>query len=572
MTINFWAYAEDWTTQTSARFFSCTESGGFNTQGGKSGYLRFPVYVCTNEAQTTYAYKYDSQELKLADLTPGWHMFTYIYQASSGTKVYIDAKLHHTYNNVSYGIRFNMNARLFLGCQAAAANPSSPYFNGKESDFRLYYTVLSNQDISQLYHTSALADRNSNFYTYSYQEQNNITTHFSKKGICYNNNLIEDNLKTISGSITHFEDGAEADAKSVIAHIEPVQEGSGDPSPDNIRPITGHTEMGVLRTGKNLLWKARQSSTMNGITWTLNDDGSITASGTSTGRSYIRIIISARDFYTLPKGTYTYSLTPTGSDYENIISLIGSYKGNTYYKNVCHVSSLNNFAGVFTWNDSDMTAVFDIAVEITQADKTVNCTVYPQIELGSTATDYEPYQGETYPITFPSSAGTVYGGYVDATMGKLVVTHLFWTDNGSASWVRNADGSFYTRQSWVSSAVQDATGCACNYAPFALSFDGLAVFVRPAQGLISLGKGWGDIYSTVDALKTAFASMPFQIVYKLSTPIEYDLTPQQITTLLGTNNIWNDTNGDTEVEYRTSQKKIYINRENEVFSNNFIQI
>ena len=164
MTINFWAYAEDWTTQTSAHLFSCTDSGGFNTQKGNSGYLRFSVYVCTNEAQTSYAYKYDSQQLKLADLTPGWHMFTYIYQASSGTKVYIDTKLHHTYNNVSYGIRFNTGTRLFLGCQAATANPSAPYFNGKESDFRLYYTVLSDQDISQLYYISALVDRNSNFY------------------------------------------------------------------------------------------------------------------------------------------------------------------------------------------------------------------------------------------------------------------------------------------------------------------------------------------------------------------------------------------------------------------------
>jgi len=42
-----------------------------------------------------------------------------------------------------------------------------------------------------------------------------------------------------------------------------------------------------------------------------------------------------------------------------------------------------------------------------------NYSTNVQVELGSTATAYEPYQGNTYDITFPSSAGTVYGGTLD---------------------------------------------------------------------------------------------------------------------------------------------------------------
>jgi len=41
------------------------------------------------------------------------------------------------------------------------------------------------------------------------------------------------------------------------------------------------------------------------------------------------------------------------------------------------------------------------------------------------------------------------------------------------------------------------------------------------------------------------------IVYKLATPIEYDLTTEQIKTLKGTNNIWSDANGNIEVKYWT---------------------
>jgi len=48
MTINLWAKNSSWATNT--HFFSCTESGGFNTEAGDSGYLRFPVHVYTDSA------------------------------------------------------------------------------------------------------------------------------------------------------------------------------------------------------------------------------------------------------------------------------------------------------------------------------------------------------------------------------------------------------------------------------------------------------------------------------------------------------------------------------------------
>lgn len=56
---------------------------------------------------------------------------------------------------------------------------------------------------------------------------------------------------TASGSIASFEDGAEdVPVKSLSVTIEPVQSGTGDPSPSNIRPISGHTQAVVTRTGE----------------------------------------------------------------------------------------------------------------------------------------------------------------------------------------------------------------------------------------------------------------------------------------------------------------------------------
>jgi len=127
ITINIWAKSSSW---NGARLFSCAQSGGFNTESGSSGYLRFPVHVYTNAEKTSTAYKYDSKEIQVSALsTTDWNMLTFVYD-STGTRTFINGNLHHTYANTSYGIHFNTNARLFLGCEANSASPSSPYFNG----------------------------------------------------------------------------------------------------------------------------------------------------------------------------------------------------------------------------------------------------------------------------------------------------------------------------------------------------------------------------------------------------------------------------------------------------------
>ena len=91
-------------------------------------------------------------------------MITCIY-STTGTKTYINGQLHHTYNNTSYGIHFNTNARLFFGCEANTANPTTPYFNGSLSDIRIYNTVLTESQIQELYNTSALVDNTGNVYS-----------------------------------------------------------------------------------------------------------------------------------------------------------------------------------------------------------------------------------------------------------------------------------------------------------------------------------------------------------------------------------------------------------------------
>lgn len=170
LTINLWAKATTWPTN-GGRLLSCTETGGFNLEGGSSGYWRFPIHVYTNAEKTSTAYKYDSKEIQISALTPNnWNMITLVYD-TTGTKTYINGQLHHTYTNTSYGIHFNTNARLFLGCEANTANPGGNYFNGQESDFRLYATALSAEDILDLYHTPANIDNLGGIHGFEFIEK-----------------------------------------------------------------------------------------------------------------------------------------------------------------------------------------------------------------------------------------------------------------------------------------------------------------------------------------------------------------------------------------------------------------
>lgn len=192
MTINLWVKTSSWANNI--RLFSCTQSGGFNIEGGSSGYYRFSINVYTNSGQTATAYKYSNTAIKISDLpVDEWVMLTFIYDASKGTDIYINGELYSSYSNISYGIHFNTSARLFLGCEAGTANPETPYFNGQESDFRIYYTALTEEQIKELYNTSATIDKNGNIYAREFDAINTISNpNITKTGIMKPVNIIQE--------------------------------------------------------------------------------------------------------------------------------------------------------------------------------------------------------------------------------------------------------------------------------------------------------------------------------------------------------------------------------------------
>ena len=66
--------------------------------------------------------------------------------------------------------------------------------------------------------------------------------------------------------------------------------------------------------------------------------------------------------------------------------------------------------------------------------------------------------------------------------------------------------------------------------------------------------------STIESIKAKLSETPLQVVYKLATPQTYQLSPTEVTLLLGDNNVWADT-GDSTVTYR-ADTKLYIQKIN----------
>mgnify|MGYP003417099014 CR=1 FL=1 len=163
-------------------------------------------------------------------------------------------------------------------------------------------------------------------------------------------------------------------------------------------------------------------------------------------------------------------------------------------------------------------------------------------------------------ITWQSEAGTVYGGSLDVTSGVLTVTHKV-IDMGSLTWNTVGMGGGRTGFKSTISDIEFSPAatvvfngkCEC-YA----SLNGNDVYLGNT-GIATWGANTHDI-AVYDPDRESLSGNDFKtavtgsdLVYTLQTPVTYQLTPTQISAIVGTNNVFTDTNGDTSLEYYTNK-------------------
>lgn len=321
--------------------------------------------------------------------------------------------------------------------------------------------------------------------------------------------------------------------------LEPTQEGSGTPSPENIRPIKGRDSVTVTRCGENLFNPAwmPEKTLNNGLTWTITSDGTVTANGTANGTSYYN-----SDYFSLPAGTYTISAMP-------------------YFR----MSILNRDVGDTTVAAQQVgqPCTFTVETDIQNASLFFdtsgildNVSAKPQIEKGTTATTYAPYTGQTATLTLPR---TIYGGTVDTVSSEGQETRKLLTLDGTEKWM--VSGKFLDNKTdwyYVSSKIPNAVNAApqkgneiCSHYPHAdIANTNTAQGCAIVWGAIRVR--WGDtIPDDADAWKAHLAAQyaagtPVQIAYKLAEPVPFTVTgAQPISALSGVNTLLTDADSVT---------------------------
>jgi len=168
--------------------------------------------------------------------------------------------------------------------------------------------------------------------------------------------------------------------------------------------------------------------------------------------------------------------------------------------------------------------------------------------------DYYPYDnsytetcvsavnGDAY-LKYTTSLGqTVYGGTLDMVSGVLTVDSRYLTvddfsefnggvSTGGLHWVN-------VPKSRPAGVNDDTSTNVCSHAPYS-SNNTTGWLSRTPMYNVNSGGFPARIYVASASLadfKTEYATL--QAVYKLAKPVTYQLTPQQIKTLVGTNNVW----------------------------------
>lgn len=360
--------------------------------------------------------------------------------------------------------------------------------------------------------------------------------------------LVKD-VPNLPQAVASFDDAIVAPIIKLKADIEPVQSGSGDPYPAG--------------GGKNKF----------------NKDGTDTNNGYMSG-----VYINSNDA-TTPNSSYNVSeYIPVSESTQYVLSgmTVGTNPSICYYASDKTFISGEKYNGrsplVFTTPAT--TAYVRFSVVIANANTA-------QLEVGNQATSYAPYSNirpisgwdganvwvqavvdptaeADYSISWQTECGTIYGGTLDVTNGVLTVDRGY-VDLGDLNWTYLTSGSglapyFYAGITSLGVKYEGNFGTVVY--PVLCSIyktvnRNLSVFIdntlcmdgAVAEQTVTQVQVKDSRYTSASDFKTAMNGI--QIVYELATPQTYQLTPTEVKSLLGVNNIFADCGDVEECRYIT---------------------
>ena len=190
---------------------------------------------------------------------------------------------------------------------------------------------------------------------------------------------------------------------------------------DKVHPKEHDVEVAIERRNLIPFPYYQMSATHNGVTFTVNDDGTVTANGTAEGGTASIIIGSFRN-NPFPAGTYTMSGVPTNGTYMNFSGDVNAQLFGTVSKSLTFTITEGQSQNVLTCCVSNGTTVENVVFK-------------PMLEKGTVATPYTPYISDMSVVN-----------KVDV-LGKNLCNHYYDDEKGDnhragLSKTNNDDGSF----------------------------------------------------------------------------------------------------------------------------------
>ena len=370
-------------------------------------------------------------------------------------------------------------------------------------------------------------------------------------------------IENASGTIAHFTDGADMPLQLVTASMTYKQAGTGDPSPENIRQISGATSYKFNVAGKNIFGGVNM---MNGIKATLPN--------ATINESAQTVVFAASTTVSADNPRFT-----------DLCGLTGKFKERTQYTFILTLSktsgtgtnvaieytdgtlqAINGVSGtgkqtIIVQSAAGTGSAFPTVKGIRKNNHSGTTTLYCA-ESGIVESGYfaPAAKGALYEIEFPTDAGEVFGGTLQVNAdgsGTLSVNRGMYVFDGASKIMtvsESSSGIMAMRSNYLDNLTSgDTTTISNQYSRMISSgspTEGTAI--RISDSIFVYDNRFVDLATAAAICE----ENPIQVCYALATPIVYNFTAGQIKSVLGENNVWAET-GDITLKY-AADTKLYI--------------
>ena len=300
-----------------------------------------------------------------------------------------------------------------------------------------------------------------------------------KKQLGWYREQIDDRIyRSIGGSSSIIDYKLENNEIAIFEKIKgnTIEIGSGDKSPDNPYNIVGSNPTKVTACGRNLIPYPYASlpSTVTGISFADNGDGTITVNGTAADETAGRLHFLS-NLLRIPAGTYTLSgCAPNGSGDTWCLQVVRVINGLEDWGWLCR-----DFGAGITFTLTEATDIY-IRIRLKKGTVINNGIFKPQLEIGTAATPYEPYSGQTVPVP------TLEPLYGDGTVND---EYDAATGVENRRWKRVVfDGT----ENWGLSRTESGNNRYFTQAPDAVAYNLLSQIVCSHWPSIGPGQTWQD--------------------------------------------------------------------------------